>query len=456
MENETKKCKNCGMTLEKNKLKCPKCNKINFKSDKFFAIISISIIVLLFIIGSLNTEQPTNNNQSDSNQTENSNQNLSTKLDFTIEDTGHIKTSHAKINEIVNQFYDEISKKNDINILEFKSSKYNDGYYNVVVMTAEDDSSITFKFDSNDKLLLLTSTAPNLKPTETFRKLNISLINVSYLNITDANIKSIVSIVNEDKQIESKQYGNIKIDNAPNIGVFSITISEDAESVDNNSKEDNSSTSKPTNNSSTNDKTNSSNNNNINSNNNSNNTSSNSNSNNTNSNNNNTNSNTTNNNANSNTNNSTNNQNAENSITVSQQQALRKAKDYLSVMAFSHEGLIEQLKFEGFSDSDSRYGADNCGANWDSQALKKAKNYLDTMAFSYSGLKKQLEFEKFTSSQATYAVNNCGADWNEQAVKKARNYLDVMAFSRDGLIEQLKFEGFTQSQAEYGVSQVGL
>ena len=60
---------------------------------------------------------------------------------------------------------------------------------------------------------------------------------------------------------------------------------------------------------------------------------------------------------------------------MSQQQALRKAKEYLRVMAFSHDGLIDQLIFEGFSKEDSTYGADNCGANWNEQSLKKAKNY---------------------------------------------------------------------------------
>lgn len=88
-------------------------------------------------------------------------------------------------------------------------------------------------------------------------------------------------------------------------------------------------------------------------------------------------------------------------------------------------------------------------------ALKKAKEYLRIMAFSYSGLVKQLEYEGYTSSEATYAADNCGADWNEQAVKKAIDYLDTAAFSRSGLIDQLKYEGFTSEQAEYGVSAVG-
>lgn len=88
-------------------------------------------------------------------------------------------------------------------------------------------------------------------------------------------------------------------------------------------------------------------------------------------------------------------------------------------------------------------------------ALKQAKNYLDIMAFSYSGLIKQLEYEKYTTEDATYAADNCGADWNEQAVKKAKEYLAIMSFSKDGLIKQLEYDGFSHSQAEYGAKQNG-
>lgn len=88
-------------------------------------------------------------------------------------------------------------------------------------------------------------------------------------------------------------------------------------------------------------------------------------------------------------------------------------------------------------------------------ALAKAKDYLSIMAFSRSGLIKQLEYEKFSTEDATFAADNCGANWNEQAAKKAQDYIDMMSFSRQGLIDQLKYEGFTQAQAEYGVSAVG-
>lgn len=89
-------------------------------------------------------------------------------------------------------------------------------------------------------------------------------------------------------------------------------------------------------------------------------------------------------------------------------------------------------------------------------ALATARDYLDYTAFSYDGLVDQLEFEGFSNDDAIWAVDNCGADWNEQAEKKAQDYLDYSSFSRSGLIDQLVFEGFTQEQAEHGADSVGL
>ena len=88
-------------------------------------------------------------------------------------------------------------------------------------------------------------------------------------------------------------------------------------------------------------------------------------------------------------------------------------------------------------------------------ALKTAESYLSITAFSWNGLVDQLEFEGYTHDESVYAANNCGADWNEQAAKKAASYLHVLSFSRSGLIEQLEFEGFTHDQAVYGAVQVG-
>ena len=141
--------------------------------------------------------------------------------------------------------------------------------------------------------------------------------------------------------------------------------------------------------------------------------------------------------------------------TTGQRNALDRAKSYLNYSNFSYQGLIEQLKYDKFSEKEATYAVDNCGADWNEQALGKAKNYLSHSAFSYTGLIEQLEYEKFTAEQATYATDNCGADWNKQAANKAKSYLSHSSFSREGLIEQLEYEGFTHEQAIYGVEQNG-
>lgn len=89
-------------------------------------------------------------------------------------------------------------------------------------------------------------------------------------------------------------------------------------------------------------------------------------------------------------------------------------------------------------------------------AIRKAESYLDFTAFSREGLIDQLEFDGFPSEDAVYAVDKVGADWNVQAEKKAKAYLDFTAFSRSGLIEQLEFDGFTNAQATHGADSVGL
>jgi len=94
--------------------------------------------------------------------------------------------------------------------------------------------------------------------------------------------------------------------------------------------------------------------------------------------------------------------------TVSQRNAVRKAKEYLSFTAFSRDGLVSQLVYEQFSKADAIYGADNSDADWDEQAAKKAQEYLNFMSFSRKGLIDQLIHDKFTREQATYGVNAVG------------------------------------------------
>lgn len=102
-------------------------------------------------------------------------------------------------------------------------------------------------------------------------------------------------------------------------------------------------------------------------------------------------------------------------LTASQKNAVRSAESYLSMMAFSRDGLIDQLS--------SQYG------------------------------------EQFPIEDATFAVDSLNTDWNAQAAKSAQSYLDIMSFSCHGLIDQLSSqygEKFTVKQATYGATQVGL
>lgn len=155
-------------------------------------------------------------------------------------------------------------------------------------------------------------------------------------------------------------------------------------------------------------------------------------------------------------NNANNSEVVDNNVTVSQSNAVEKAKSYLSYTAFSKSGLIKQLEFEGFTNEDATYGTENVGADWKQQALKSAKNYLGFAAFSKVGLIKQLEFEGYTNEEAVFGVDSLGANWMEQAVLKAKEYLKFSSFSRKGLIDQLEFEGFTNEEAIHGVDETGL
>jgi len=98
-------------------------------------------------------------------------------------------------------------------------------------------------------------------------------------------------------------------------------------------------------------------------------------------------------------------------------------------------------------------------------AYDAGKNYLNLMAFSKQGLIDQLSSEygdNYTVKQATDAVqlieDNGEVNWNEEAAECAKNYLEMTSFSKQDLIDQLTSEygdKFTLEQAEYAVSSVG-
>lgn len=130
----------------------------------------------------------------------------------------------------------------------------------------------------------------------------------------------------------------------------------------------------------------------------------------------------------------------------------KKAEDYLKIDAFSREGLIEQLEYEGYAESDAETAVNSLKIDWQKQADKKAKSYLSIDAFSKKGLTEQLKYVGFTSEEAELAVSGCGADWKSQAAKKAKSIVKYASLSKEELVDQLKFEGFTEEEAAYGAS----
>ncbi|MDT6921386.1 Ltp family lipoprotein [Pseudomonas atacamensis] len=99
-------------------------------------------------------------------------------------------------------------------------------------------------------------------------------------------------------------------------------------------------------------------------------------------------------------------------LTGPQNNAIRSAKQYLSMTGFSRDGLIHQLSSdagEGFDVSDATIAVDSMNIDWNHQAVRSAKQYLNMMGFSCKGLIKQLSSsagEKYTVDQATYGAKH--------------------------------------------------
>ncbi len=70
--------------------------------------------------------------------------------------------------------------------------------------------------------------------------------------------------------------------------------------------------------------------------------------------------------------------------------------------------MINQLEFEDYSTEDATWAVDRVEVDWNEQAAKAAQNYLDTQAFSRQGLIDQLTFEGYTPEEAEYGAAQTG------------------------------------------------
>ncbi len=129
--------------------------------------------------------------------------------------------------------------------------------------------------------------------------------------------------------------------------------------------------------------------------------------------------------------------------------------DYDYDYDYSYDSDYDSDDYWDDSDNDYSYSS---GQLIDGRTAKEAaESYLRVLNFSREGLIDQLEYEGYSNSEATAAVDSMVIDWNQQAAGSARSYLNTFPdWTRSEMIDQLEYEGFTYSQAAYGADAVGL
>ena len=85
--------------------------------------------------------------------------------------------------------------------------------------------------------------------------------------------------------------------------------------------------------------------------------------------------------------------------------AIESAEAYSNVFAYSKKYLIEQLKYEGFSEDIAECAAKSINANWKENCVRSAYSYLDLFSFSKKELIHQLDYDGFTPEEIDYAMN---------------------------------------------------
>lgn len=102
-------------------------------------------------------------------------------------------------------------------------------------------------------------------------------------------------------------------------------------------------------------------------------------------------------------------------LTRPQRNAVRSARQYLSMTGFSRNGLIQQLSSsygDGYDVADATVAVDSLDVDWNENAARSAEQYLSMSGFSCSGLVQQLSSsagDKYTESQARYGAEKAGA-----------------------------------------------
>ena len=98
-----------------------------------------------------------------------------------------------------------------------------------------------------------------------------------------------------------------------------------------------------------------------------------------------------------------------NDLNTEEKNAYKKGLDYLDYSGFSRTGLIEQLEYEGYPSEACEKAVsvieEKGEVDWNEECLEKAKDYMDYSSFSKDGLIDQLKYEGFTDDQINAIID---------------------------------------------------
>ena len=87
-------------------------------------------------------------------------------------------------------------------------------------------------------------------------------------------------------------------------------------------------------------------------------------------------------------------------------------------------------------------------------AIESAEAYNKVLSYSKKGIIEKLKYEGFSEDIAECAVKSINANWKENCVRSAYSYLDLFSFSKKELIHQLDYDGFTPEEIDYAMNQI--
>ena len=87
-------------------------------------------------------------------------------------------------------------------------------------------------------------------------------------------------------------------------------------------------------------------------------------------------------------------------------------------------------------------------------AIESAEAYSNIFAYSKKELIEQLKYDGFSEDIAECAAKSINANWKENCVRSAHSYLEIISYSKEELIHQLDYVGFTAEEIDYAMNQI--